>query len=224
MRTSSAGPIAIAKLVQADNCCGMKNGVLFRFGLYTLIVFGFMGSLPYWVGEGDYLIFAENAFIQRLQLALLAATSMLLFVAARSSGTPSVCILLGLVTMMAFNRELDSFWNKIIPVFGWKAMATLFAIFGGAVAYTSRSTLKYQIKRFLDEHARSFGLFWCGFVVVVPVAQLLGHGDFLKELMGDDYIHYYKRVIEELGELSGYMLLLFGALELIQAGRGRCTA
>jgi len=73
--------------------------------------------------------------------------------------------------------------------------------------------LKRQIAHFLPSPA--FTMLWAGFVVAVPVAQLLGHGSFLKSLMGDDYIRSYKRVIEECGELIGYMLLLAGSVESV---------
>ncbi|HMP90083.1 MAG TPA: hypothetical protein PJ991_07770 [Kiritimatiellia bacterium] len=202
----------------------MTKGIIFRFALYTLIIFGFTGSLPFWVGEGDYLVFAENAFIQRLQLALLAASAIILVLVARSSGTPAVCYLLGIVTMIAFNRELDSFWNKIIPFLGWKAIVTLFVLAGIAVSYYYRHNLNSQIGKFLQDNGRSFGLFWCGFVVAVPFAQLVGHGDFLMEVLGDDYVPHYKRVIEELGELAGYMLLLVGSLELIPESNGKTSS
>ena len=192
----------------------MTKGILFRFALYTLIFFGFTGSLPLLVGEGDYRIFAENAIIQRTQLVLLASTALLLLLVARHSCAPAVCILLSIVTMMAFNRELDSFWNKIIPVAGWKAMVGLLAAVGAFVVVRYYREIPDQTARFLASHPRSFGIFWCGFVVAVPVAQLVGHGDFLQEVMGDDYVPHYKRVIEELGELVGYMRLLIGAAEL----------
>jgi len=56
---------------------------------------------------------------------------------------------------------------------------------------------------------------WCGFVIAVPFAQMVGHGEFLMEVMGDDYVPHYKRVIEELGELVGYIIMLVGVAELV---------
>lgn len=49
--------------------------------------------------------------------------------------------------------------------------------------------------------------------MAVPFAQLVGHGNFLQIIMGDDYVRDYKRVIEELGELFGYLLLVIGSVE-----------
>lgn len=50
-------------------------------------------------------------------------------------------------------------------------------------------------------------------IVAVPIAQLLGHAAFLESLMGENYMRAYKRVIEESGELLGYLLLLEGSIE-----------
>ncbi|MFP4532385.1 MAG: hypothetical protein ACLFNS_06860 [Desulfobacterales bacterium] len=43
--------------------------------------------------------------------------------------------------------------------------------------------------------------------------MLLGHGDFLQSLMGDNYDRSYKRVIEESLELMGYILVFAGTIE-----------
>ena len=71
---------------------------------------------------------------------------------------------------------------------------------------------------------RGFAILWAGFVVAIVFAQLVGHGPFLKELMGDDYVRDYKRVIEELGELFGYALLVMGSVEsLLEVSSSRRT-
>ena len=77
----------------------------------------------------------------------------------------------------------------------------------------SKNNLQIQIEQFI--RTRSFALLWCGFIVAVPYAQLVGHGNFLELLMGDDYMRDYKRVIEELGELLGYLLIMVGSLEAV---------
>ena len=89
---------------------------------------------------------------------------------------------------------------------------------GWVTIWPRRATLKGQLAEFVAH--RAFVLFWAGFIVAVPYAQLVGHAAFLESLMGDDYQRDYKRVIEELGEMLGYLLILLGSIEaLLQAGR-----
>ena len=68
-----------------------------------------------------------------------------------------------------------------------------------------------QLGRFLATH--SVVVLWAGFLITVPLGQLIGHGDFLKSLMGDNYMRDYKRVLEETFELMGYILILAGTVE-----------
>lgn len=90
------------------------------------------------------------------------------------------------------------------------------------MAYANWRELNRQIATFLS--SRAFATLWAGFIVAVPVAQLLGHGPFLETLMGDDDERSYKRVIEESGELIGSILLLAGSIEsMVQMRVARLT-
>jgi len=67
------------------------------------------------------------------------------------------------------------------------------------------------LAQFLATH--SVVVLWAGFLIAVPLGQLVGHGDFLQTLMGDDYLRDYKRVLEETFEVMGYILMLAGTVE-----------
>jgi len=60
-------------------------------------------------------------------------------------------------------------------------------------------------------------------MVAFPFAQLVGHGAFMQVIMGDDYSRDYRHMIEEIGELMGYGLLLIGSFELIMETRMTAT-
>jgi len=67
----------------------------------------------------------------------------------------------------------------------------------------------------------AFVLGWAGVMIVLPVAQLIGHGPFLEAMLGEHYRRAYKHVIEESAELIGYMMLAAAAVEAwIQANSG----
>jgi len=56
---------------------------------------------------------------------------------------------------------------------------------------------------------------WAGFIVAVPLAQLVGHGPFFRLFMDEEHVRNIKRVFEESGEFCGYLILLFGTIESI---------
>lgn len=201
---------------KANNNKTAKN-VLSRFIIYTLVVFGFTSSLPFIIGQGDgdFIIFYENGPIEWLQFILLSLSVFIFLRAVRSKeyNSRELFSILSLTTAIAMIRELDLILDKYIPVFGWKLPA-IFCVAAAIVIYLQRKNqLTVQIDTFI--RTRSFSLLWCGFILAVPFAQLVGHGAFLQVLMGDDYVRDYKKVIEELGEMLGYLLILVGSLESV---------
>jgi hypothetical protein len=62
---------------------------------------------------------------------------------------------------------------------------------------------------------RAFLILWCGFLVAIAFAQPFGHQQFLRLIMGSDYSRFVKNVVEEAGELVGYMLTLIGTIETV---------
>lgn len=101
-------------------------------------------------------------------------------------------------------------WTKIIPVLGWK-VGYLVLVYPLIRVISGRDAFRPQLGYFLNSLA--FPVLWAGFIVAIPASQLLGHGPLLRSLMGEDYKGHYKRMIEESGEMIGYMLLLAGAVE-----------
>jgi hypothetical protein len=91
------------------------------------------------------------------------------------------------------------------------------AVSGGgrlaAVASPSHRTLLPQIAAFLRTPA--FAVLWAGFIVAVPLAQLIGHGPFFLLFMDEVHVRNIKRVFEESGEFCGYLILFFGTIESI---------
>lgn len=189
--------------------------VLVRFVFYTLAFFGLTGSLPLIISNGDISAFLENGPIEWLQFTLFACSTCILLVFSRSEEckTRDVFAVLMVLTTLAMIREMDSILDKWIPIAGWK-LPGFICVTAGVIFYLrKRDVLASQIDAFIN--TRAFSLLWCGFIVAVPFAQLVGHGGFLRLLMGDDYNHYYKRFIEELGELAGYLLIFIGCIEAV---------
>ena len=192
-----------------------------RFSLYT---FGFLllaASLPWVAQYGGAAAFKENGAIEWLQLGFLVAISMMfLREAFLSPRFHQVFVLLACVPAAAGVREMDADLDRIIPWLGWK-IGYAFILYAGFVGYANRQILGPQVTRCLK--SRAFALLWAGFMVAFPFAQLVGHGAFMQAIMGDDYSRDYKRMIEEIGELMGYGLLLIGSFELILETRTTAT-
>lgn len=189
-------------------------GVAVRLAVYTTALLGVYGLLPEAAGRGDFDIFKEGGPIEWCQFSVLAVTAAVFaFAAWRIQAFSQWLAFLALVTTFACVRELDSLFDALLPPFGWKLPAFLVAGCVLLMIWKNPKGFVTQAGAFIRH--RSFGILWAGFVVAVVFAQLVGHASFLKALMGDDYIRDYKRVIEELGELFGYALLLIGSLETV---------
>jgi len=193
----------------------IRNNVLSRFIIYTLVVSGLTVSLPVIVGYGDIVVFCENGPIEWLEVGLLAVSAAVLLLSSRTSECRfrQLFYILSLLATFAAIRELDSILKKWIPVAGWTLPGLFCATTGIIIYWKERDRLAIQVAGFT--RTRGFSLLWCGFVVAIPFAQLVGHGAFLQLLMGDDYVRDYKRVIEELGELLGYLFIFIGSAEAV---------
>ena len=192
--------------------------MVLRYAVYTLLIFAVTTSLPSILRHGNIDTFKEGGWIEWCQLILLGATSgIYLYEAFFSPPHEKIFYFLGGLSAFALVRELDALLDRLIPLIGWKI--GLFIVFHALYsAYMNRKAFNEQIRQFLATH--SIVLLWAGFIVAVPVGQLIGHGDFLQALMGDDYLRDYKRVIEESLELMGYILVLAGSIEAAIELRG----
>lgn len=214
---ATAGPTGLAGILPSE-----ASGVIaVRFIAYTFAVFGFTVSLPSIVGEGDIVVFKEGGPIEWSQFVALSLASLAFCTSALARARlQDLSILLALFTSAAAMRELDSPLATLIPYLGWKLPVVLLAVTAATLTWRRRPAMETQLRRFLAY--RSFPLLWAGFVVAIPFAQLVGHDELLRLVMGDDYTRDYKRVIEETTELLGYTLILIGSIEFLwQAKRDR---
>lgn len=186
--------------------------VVRRYLAYTVAAFLLMGMINLLVGEGDYSTLVENRLIEWMQFGMVAGTGAFLMLACFRSGESGrvLAVVLGSIACFAALRELDELLDALIPVVGWK-IAFALPVFAIVYALRHRSAFVQGLDRLVSMPA--FALFWSGFLIAVPLAQLLGHGELLQALMGDDYIRAYKHVIEESAELIGYWVIVAAALE-----------
>ena len=186
-----------------------------RFITYTLIIFAIAVSLPVVIEYGDVTVFSEDGPIEWLQIMIVLVSASVFWVNSRSKECEykQMFWIIALILFTAAIREMDLIFDRLIPVAGWQLPAA-WSVMGAIIIYwKKKDVIVSQVSDFV--RTRAFALLWCGLIVAVPYAQLVGNGKFLQLLMGDDYIRDYKRVIEELGELLGYLLLMIGSIEAV---------
>jgi hypothetical protein len=199
--------------------------VALRFGLYTLVVAAFLSALPLLARrDGDALpgAFLEGGPLEWTQFGLLVlAGAILVRGALVDERSREAAQMLALLIAFAAVRELDGLLDGLLPWPGWKLG---FVLLVPAVWLARRrgDALRAQIARLVTSPAAC--VLWAGFLVAVPVAQLLGHGAFLRALMGDAYEFAVKQAIQESAECVGYLLLVAGSIEVVLAGRGPPTS
>ena len=189
--------------------------VIARFVIYTLVMFAITTSLPLMIENGDISVFKEDGPIEWLQFTTMILSAIILWCCSYLKGCTlrEIYRFLSLSATCAAVREMDSAFDDLIPIIGWKLPAGFCVLLAIIICWKNKDVMAVQMNSFV--HTRFFSLLWCGFIVAVPIAQLVGNGKFLQLLMGDDYVRDYKRVIEELLELFGYLLILIGSLEAI---------
>ena len=157
--------------------------------------------------------FAEYGLVENLQLTtLILSTGIFLMGAYKNKTYRPVVLLLAGLTAFCSVRELDSFFERILPVINWK-FAYIFPLAALGYAYTKRKTLKKPLFDFLDSPA--FDLMFTALIVFIPLAQCIGHRSFIADATGtSENLILIRRMIEESMELMAYTLILLSSVEL----------
>ncbi len=185
--------------------------IALRFVIYSFVIFGCMAAISIIDPIVGIAFYKENGPLELAQLCLLVGAGTTFFIGSfYFPNFSQLFFFLSSFFAFAVIRELDSLLSSMIPWVGWK-VGFVILLLAMVLSYINRNILKNQIRQFIAY--RSFAILWVGFLVAVPIAQMLGHGEFLQYVMGDDYIRGYKRVIEESGEVIGYCLLFMGSIE-----------
>ena len=156
--------------------------------------------------------FKENGLVEWLQIAALVGTAFVFARAARTTYVGNLAfVILASFATFATTRELDAIIDPLLPVLGWKA-GYAFVLFAGYLYYQNKRVVSQQVRELVATNG--FLLLWAGFIIAIPFAQLVGNTAFLQAVMADDYSRDYRRIIEELGELMGYGIILIGSIEV----------
>lgn len=182
--------------------------------LYTLAYVAALFALAKIASADRQQFFMEGHGLEGIHQGLLAAVVGLSVIGAiLRPAWRSIFIVLALLGLLGSIRELNNFLSDALPGLGWQAPAGLVLIALAGFTMRSRQRLGQELTTFLRTDA--LAMLWAGLVITALMAQQIGHGEFLEPLLGDDYRPAYKRVIEEVIESFGYLMITLGTLQSV---------
>lgn len=158
------------------------------------------------------VLIEEYGVLENLQLGVLGITAaVLLGEAACHARYRAILFALAMCIIAAFIRELDAFFDELLPVISWK-FCFLFPILGMAVLW--KQICRDRAPLFTFFRSSSFGIMLMAFVTIVPLAQCIGHRHFVIDVLGtEEDPRLIRRFLEEPFELMGYIQILLAAVE-----------
>ena len=179
--------------------------------LFFILIFSFIFFIHYMADIYKTETFSEHSVVENLQLSFLVLSG-LIFVgeAIFFKQYRSLLFLLASLCFFASFRELDSFFDNTLPVVSWK-IGYIFPI--SAIIY-----VKKHFEDFLRElidfcSSPAFFMMLTAVVVVLPIAQCIGHGSFVRDVLGNDKVADIKEFFEESCETMGYFIILLSSFE-----------
>lgn len=157
------------------------------------------------------LTFDEHGIIENIQLALLLISGLIFITQAyKSPEYRIVSLLLASYCLLASCRELDKFFDSVLPVISWK-FGFLFPL---AALYNAFKNSRKFIKTVLQFTAfPSFYMMCFAVTLVIPIAQCIGHRPFVAAVLGEYNIADIKEFFEESCETMGYLMITMSAIE-----------
>lgn len=183
----------------------------FRQTLYFILVFSFIFFIHFIADKYKNRTFDEHGIVETLQLMFLVVSGWI-FVseAAFYKKYRPVLFLLASLSFLASCRELDMFFDKTVRIVGWE-IGFIFPISAIVYAYMHRRTLRNTLIDFYSSPA--FYMMCCAMIIIFPIAQCIGHGPFVTDVIGNYRVADIKEFFEESCETMGYFLILLSSIE-----------
>ena len=185
---------------------------LLRYFIFTLACFGTVFAIWGLASLHGTRLFHEGSPLEWIQFGTLVSTACIFLLAARRiTARREILILLATVALLGSIRELDAYFDKFMPSFGWQLPFFGIGVPAVVLAWKVRARLAPQL-RALAAHRASV-LMWGATMLAIPFGQMIGHGDFLESLLGDNYHRSMKRIVEESSETMGYLWILLASVD-----------
>ena len=185
---------------------------LMRQGIY--FTFLILCALSMW-GLADIYhagLFEEYGVVENMEVVLLLGTFFVFGVwlfLFKKDRILSLCLMV--LPLAAACRELDAFFDELLPVIGWR-FAWIFPVSATIYALFHFNQLRPSLVRFINSPA--FYLMMMAMVIIVPIAQCIGHKNLIISITGTtENARILRRLFEESIELEGYFLIFFSSFE-----------
>jgi hypothetical protein len=112
-------------------------------------------------------------------------------------------------------RELDFFLDFYVIDNLWQVLCAV--ILSVALVYMGRHRERLEQGWRRSWPSAGLALILGGVILLLPYAQLIGHGPLWQAIMGDNYVRVVKVIVEEFIELGAYGLMAIGSAEFLYA-------
>lgn len=187
---------------------GLARQVVY-LAILTVIVVGFWKIGDVYKNAASL----ENGFFEVMQSVVLVLTSISFGIQAYKNRTfRPILFLMSMLALTAVIREQDAYFDSIMPTVGWK-WCWVFPIIGIACIIRHRNTVIPQMNTFFSSN--TFHMMIAAAIVMIPVAQCLGHRSFLADLLNDTSYNVVlvRRILEEPVELIAYITIFLSSIE-----------
>lgn len=184
---------------------------VFRQTLYFILIFSFIFFIHFIAKIYKSSTFDEHQIVENLQVTFLITSGLFFIIEAYFyKKYRTILFLLASLCFFASCRELDKFFDRNIPYISWK-IAYIFPIM--ALSYTVKhiKNLRNTIINFYSSPA--FFMMCSALIITLPIAQCIGHGPFVRNVLGDYRIADIKEFFEESCETIGYFTILLSSIE-----------
>lgn len=156
--------------------------------------------------------FREGLIVEEMQVILLLISGCFFGGAAiLKRQMRSISLFLSSLCFFASCRELDSWFDAHLPVISWKIGGVL-VLAAVVFAIYNRQNAISEITVFLG--SKTFCLQCNAIIIVLVIAQLIGHKPFLVNVLGEiKHIGDVKELYEECAESIGYFIILCSSIE-----------
>ena len=191
----------------------MKNNqvkyLLFDFLALAIL----MALIPFFISIDITVLkneLSETSITEFMQEFFILISAIIFYKASsKEPESKGIFILLaGLFTMM-FIREGDYYLDTIFHGF-WKLPVAIVLIATLYYAFKNKTTIFKPL--LTHSQTKKFTYILIGFLIIIIFSRLFGTGSLWRDIMGDNYHHLYKTVIQEGLELFGYSLIFYGSM------------
>ena len=160
--------------------------------------------------------FGENGIIENTQCVFLMIAGFIFALSAWKNKANRIAMLgLSALCMLGICREQDAWFDANLPILSWR-VGYIFPVLVSIYGLCHFKNFKKQILDLLKTPACS--LMFSAMVVIIPFAQCIGHRPLIKAVIESDdsgIVFAIRRMIEESGELLGYLMIVLAAIELL---------